>query len=44
MTELADRIFCIYGEQVKGRKAEAKMHGDQGNIGGILLVAEGPVE
>jgi DNA polymerase I len=27
LTELADRVFCIYGEQApaKGRKAEAKM-------------------
>jgi hypothetical protein len=32
LTELADRVFCIYGEQApaKGRaKAEAKMPGDQ---------------
>jgi DNA polymerase I len=31
MTELADRVFCIYSEQApsKGRKAEAKMPGDQ---------------
>ena len=32
LTELADRVFCIYGEPaaVKGRvKAEARMPGDQ---------------
>ena len=31
MTELADRVFCIYSEPApaKGRKAEAKMPGDQ---------------
>ena len=31
LTELADRVFCIYSEQApaKGRKAEAKMPGDQ---------------
>jgi len=31
MTELADRVFCIYSEQApaKGRKTEAKMPGDQ---------------
>ncbi|MHB8118941.1 MAG: hypothetical protein ACYDHX_09465 [Methanothrix sp.] len=31
MTELADRVFCIYGEQARGRaaKAEAKMPGAQ---------------
>jgi hypothetical protein len=31
MTKLADRVFCIYGEQApaKGRKAEAKMPGEQ---------------
>jgi len=25
LTELADRVFCIYSEPAKGRKAEAKM-------------------
>jgi hypothetical protein len=31
LTELADRVFCIYGEQApaKGKKAEAKMPGAQ---------------
>jgi hypothetical protein len=31
LTELADRVFCIYSEQTpaKGRKAEAKMPGAQ---------------
>jgi len=31
LTELADRVFCIYSEQspVKGRKAEAKTPGEQ---------------
>ena len=31
LTELADRVFCIYSEQApaKGRKAEAKMAGAQ---------------
>jgi hypothetical protein len=31
MTELADRVFCIYSEQAlaKGRKAGAKMPGAQ---------------
>ena len=31
LTELADRVFCIYSEQApaKGRKAEAKMPGAQ---------------
>ena len=31
LTELADRVFCIYGEQApaKTRKAEAKMPGAQ---------------
>ncbi|MFA6371177.1 MAG: hypothetical protein WCW68_00985 [Methanothrix sp.] len=29
LTELADRVFCIYGEPAKGRKAEARMPGDQ---------------
>ena len=31
LTELADRVFCIYNEPAKGRiaKAEAKMPGDQ---------------
>ncbi len=39
MTELADRVFCIYSEQApaKGRKAEAKMPGAQSNAGGILM-------
>ena len=31
LTELADRVFCIYSEQApaKGRKAEAKMPREQ---------------
>ena len=31
ITELADRVFCIYNEQApaKGRKADAKMPGEQ---------------
>jgi DNA polymerase I len=30
MTELADRVFCFYGEQARGRgKAEARMPGAQ---------------
>jgi hypothetical protein len=29
MAGLADRVFCIYSEQAKGRKAEAKMRGAQ---------------
>ena len=31
LTEVADRVFCIYSEQApaKGRKAEAKMPGAQ---------------
>jgi hypothetical protein len=31
LTELADRVFCIYSEQApaKSRKIEAKMPGDQ---------------
>ena len=39
MTELADRVFCIYSEQApaKGRKAEARMPGAQSNSGGILM-------
>jgi hypothetical protein len=34
MTELADRVFCIYSEQApaKGRKAEAKMAGAQATL------------
>ena len=34
MTELADRVFCIYSEQApaKGRKAEAKMTGAQATL------------
>ena len=34
MTELADRVFCIYSEQAlaKGRKAEAKMPGAQATL------------
>lgn len=34
MTELADRVFCIYGEQApaKARKAEAKMPGAQATL------------
>ena len=34
MTELADRVFCIYNEQApaKGRKAEAKMPGAQATL------------
>jgi DNA polymerase I len=34
MTELADRVFCIYSEQapVKGRKVEAKMPGAQATL------------
>jgi len=34
MTELADRVFCIYGEQApaKGRKAEARMPGAQATL------------
>jgi len=30
--ELADRVFCIYGDQAKGRKAEAKMSGAQATL------------
>jgi len=29
MAELADRVFCIYEEQFRGRKAEARMPGAQ---------------
>ena len=34
MTEMADRMFCIYCEQApaKGRKAEAKMTGAQATL------------
>jgi hypothetical protein len=33
MDELADRVFCIYGEQARGRaKAEAKMAGAQATL------------
>ena len=34
MTELADRVLCIYSEQApaKGRKAEAKMPGAQATL------------
>ena len=34
LTELADRVFCIYSEQApaKGRKAEAKMPGAQATL------------
>ena len=34
MTELADRVFCIYSEQApaKGRKAETKMPGAQATL------------
>jgi len=34
MTELADRVFCIYSEQTpaKGRKAEAEMPGAQATL------------
>jgi DNA polymerase I len=34
LTELADRVFCIYNEQApaKGRKAEAKMPGAQATL------------
>ena len=29
ITELADRVFCIYAEQAKARKGEARMPGAQ---------------
>jgi hypothetical protein len=29
MTELVDRVFCIYGEQAKTWKTEEKMQGAQ---------------
>ncbi|MDD4160852.1 MAG: hypothetical protein PHW87_00045 [Methanothrix sp.] len=33
MAELADRVFCIYNEQAKGRaKAEARMPGAQATL------------
>ena len=32
MTELADRVFCIYSEQTRGWKAEAKMPGAQATL------------
>lgn len=38
LTELADRVFCIYDEQApaKGRKAEARVPGGQATVSSIL--------
>jgi hypothetical protein len=32
MAQLADRVFCIYDEQAKGRKAEAKIPGVEATL------------
>ena len=32
LTELADRVFCIYGEHATARKAEARMPGAQATL------------
>jgi hypothetical protein len=49
LIELADRVFCIYSKQApaKGRKAEAKMPGEQRTLeaySGGDLEARGAIE
>jgi hypothetical protein len=35
LTELADRVFCIYSEPAKGKEAEARMPGVQRTLEGF---------